>query len=556
MTLPTSGPLSLSQVNTENGYATATVVSLNDSAVRSLAGKLTGQIGFNDLLGKSNDGIVASYYFNGSNNGIRMANSTNLNFGTGDFTIEFWMKANNTQTQYSTIVDSSTNNTGTAIVIGQGLGTTGKLNFSAQRGISSTLTSANTITDNTWHHIACVKFANTGFLFVDGKREANTANGAWSVVTNAYFSDGNIGRSRFGSGDGDDNTYTGWLSNFRVAKRAIYTTTFTPPNRVLAPIPDTQLLTVRNTTVVDDSGNNLSLVSNTVFPTLVLDTVPPISATYPVTIASDIANANVYNLAKSAGWDANNGLVVATVNSGVTVSSASTGAYAMEIDGGFWGGVKLVNNGTIVGRGGNAGGGGSAPAYNYGSAGGGGNPGGPGLFVGRPTILKNAGRISGGGGGGGGGGATGGQYYYSYTYSYTAYAGYGSLTYSYRAYATAYATVYYTDGGGGGGGGIGGSNGGAAGGAGSSNYPVNGAAGSGGTVSAQGAGGAGGSNGYTAGSGGAGGAYGSGGGGGSTGNGNVFNAGAGAAGAAGSAIVGYSKISIQSIGTINGATSG
>ena len=89
MTLPSSGPLSLSQVNTENGYASATVVSLNDSAVRSLAGKLSGQIGFNDLLGKSNDGIVASYYFNGSNNGIRIATSNTLSLGTNDFTIEF-----------------------------------------------------------------------------------------------------------------------------------------------------------------------------------------------------------------------------------------------------------------------------------------------------------------------------------------------------------------------------------------------------------------------------------------------------------------------------------
>jgi hypothetical protein len=553
MTLPTSGPLSLSQVNTENGYATATIVSLNDSAVRSLAGKLSGQIAFSDLLGKSNDGIVASYYFNGSNNGIRMANNTNLNFGTGDFTVEFWMKANTQNTLYPTITSATADNSGTMLRINP---VTGRLSFDAEVAQFSTLETANTVTDNAWHHIACVKFNNKGFLFLDGRIEANTANGAWSVITNASLSDGTIGRGRTTDGNNDNDLFQGWLSNFRVAKRAIYTNTFTPPNRVLAPIPNTQLLTVRNTTVVDDSGNNLLLVANTSFPTLVLDTVPPISATYPVTIASNIANANVYNLAKTAGWDANNGLVVVTVNSGVTVSSASTGSYAMEIDGGFWGGLKLVNNGTIVGRGGNAGGGGSAPAYNSATAGGGGNPGGPALFVGRPTILKNAGRIAGGGGGGGGGGATGGQYYYSYYYTYQVAARSQYGTYYYTVGATGYATVYYTDGGGGGGGGIGGSTGGAAGTAGSSTYPVNGTAGSSGTVSAQGAGGAGGSNGYTAGSGGAGGAYGSSGGGGSTGNGNVINAGAGAAGAAGAAIVGYSKISIQSIGTINGATSG
>lgn len=557
MTLPTSGPLSLSQVNTENGYATATVVSLNDSAVRSLAGKLSGQIGFNDLLGKSNDGIVASYYFNGANNGVRIANTNILNFGSNDFTFEFWMKANTAQNQNSIILSSSTDNTGTKLEIDP----TGKLTFDAQVNLNSQLITANTVTDNTWHHIACVKFNNKGYLFRDGRLEANTANGAWSIMTNVTLSDGNIGRGRYDTGNNSTDLFTGWLSNFRVARRAIYTTPFTVPNRVLAPVPNTQLLTVRNTTVIDDSGNNLTLVANTLFPTLTLDTVPPISATYPVTIASDISNANVYNLAVAAGWDANNGLVVVTVNSGVTVSSTSTGQYAMTIDGGFWGGVKLKNDGTIVGRGGDAGAGGTAPAYNYGYAGGGGNPGGPGLFVGRPTILKNAGRISGGGGGGGGGGASGGQYYYSYYYTYTAAArdSYYGGVYYYTAGATGYATVYYTEGGGGGGGGIGGSAGGAAGTAGSSNYPSNGTAGSGGTVSAQGAGAPSGGNPaayYLSGAGGSGGTYGSSGGGGGVGNANVFNASGGAAGAAGTAIQGYSKISIQSVGTINGATSG
>jgi hypothetical protein len=555
MTLPSSGPLSFSQVNTENGYATATIVSLNDSAVRSLAGKLSGQIAFSDLLGKSNDGIVASYYFNGANNGIRMSSNNNLFFGSNDFTFEFWMKANTNQNQNSIILSSSTNNTGTNLAIAAN----GKFIFDPQANQNSRLISANTVTDNTWHHMACVKYGNNGYLFRDGRLEANTSSNGWSNIINVTLSDGNIGRGRANTGNNSNDLFTGWLSNLRVANRALYTAPFTPPNRVLAPIPNTQLLTVRNTTVVDDSGNNLPLVANTVFPTLTLDTVPPISATYPVTIASDIANANVYNLAVAAGWDANNGLVVATINSGVTISSASTGAYAMTIDGGFWGGVKLVNNGTIVGRGGDAGGGGSAPAYSSGYAGGGGNPGGPGLYVGRPTTLKNAGLIAGGGGGGGGGGSTGGQYNYSYPVAYTAYSGYGSNQYSYTAYYTAYASAYYTDGGGGGGGGIGGSAGGAAGTAGSSTYPANASAGSGGTISAAGSGGAGGGTSptyYVGGSGGAGGTYGSSGGGGGTGNGNVFTAAGGAGGVAGSAIVGYSKINIQSIGTVNGPTSG
>lgn len=53
MPLPSSGPLSLSQVNVELGKASTAPVSLNDADVRTLAGKPSGAISFADLLGKS-----------------------------------------------------------------------------------------------------------------------------------------------------------------------------------------------------------------------------------------------------------------------------------------------------------------------------------------------------------------------------------------------------------------------------------------------------------------------------------------------------------------------
>lgn len=53
MTLPSSGTISMSQVDVELGYSSSATISLNDTAVRTLFGKSSGTISMSDGYGKS-----------------------------------------------------------------------------------------------------------------------------------------------------------------------------------------------------------------------------------------------------------------------------------------------------------------------------------------------------------------------------------------------------------------------------------------------------------------------------------------------------------------------
>lgn len=128
------------------------------------------------------------------------------------------------------------------------------------------------------------------------------------------------------------------------------------------------------------------------------------SNVFAFTISSTQVNANLRSLAVAAGWDQSTA-VEATIGSGVNIngSVAANSTAALTINGSWPGGVTLINNGSIVGRGGTGG----AASMNFPS-----NPGGAGgraLSASVAVTIDNQGTIAGGGGGG-----SAGARYYSY----------------------------------------------------------------------------------------------------------------------------------------------
>ena len=127
---------------------------------------------------------------------------------------------------------------------------------------------------------------------------------------------------------------------------------------------------------------------------------------YIIIISSDTSD---YNLATAIGNPVTAKKIRLTINPGVVVSSTNTGSPAFDT-GSLPGGstLKIVNNGTIVGKGGDGGHGadGAFTGTPYAFIGEAGFPGGNAMSISIPVVVDNTnGYIYGGGGGGGGGGS-------------------------------------------------------------------------------------------------------------------------------------------------------
>lgn len=124
---------------------------------------------------------------------------------------------------------------------------------------------------------------------------------------------------------------------------------------------------------------------------------------FEFTITSDLTNVDLYNFAIANGWNQTDEAII-TVDSSVRIygDTATDSTPAMLISGSWPSGLTLINNGYIIGRGGNGGNGASAE---FGGSGTNGQMGGTAIwaevFV---NIDNSSGTIAGGGGGGGGGG--------------------------------------------------------------------------------------------------------------------------------------------------------
>ena len=204
--------------------------------------------------GESIDDTARSVDFDGTSDYLSTASSSDLTLGTGDFTVECWMKWDSEPAwnQLQGAYQISTNSNGVdgtyAQTPGVGYYDT-KWKIYGGGGSGFVESAANEITPGVWYHVAHVRASSVSKLYLNGV-EIVSMNDSYNY-TGTYMAIGAVTASS-GSTDGS-------ISNMRVVKgTALYTSSFRPPTKPLTNISGTSILCC----------NNSSTTGKTVGPTL------------------------------------------------------------------------------------------------------------------------------------------------------------------------------------------------------------------------------------------------------------------------------------------------
>jgi hypothetical protein len=183
-----------------------------------------------------------NYFSFATPDALRPSATTISNFGTGAFTIEFWVNFQNTNAAGFYYGGAS----GSAYI--------DYFSGSLRLGISGgsvPISYAFTPAVGTWYHVAFVRSSTTDTLYVNGTSVATGSD------SQNYPSDSG---PYVGSWSGASYTGAAYMSNFRVVKgTAVYTANFTPTTTPLTAISGTSLLTCQSNRFIDNSTNAFAI---------------------------------------------------------------------------------------------------------------------------------------------------------------------------------------------------------------------------------------------------------------------------------------------------------
>ncbi len=163
----------------------------------------------------------ASGLFDGNGDYLTLADSDDWNFGSGDFTIDFWIMTTGAVGDWRGVIaqgDDPYNGNWMFLMIPQYSTNSAYFVFSSKAdGNVNVITwyiDNTPWTDNIWHHIAIVRSGNTWYFFIDGISKTITLSyGAWACTLPDVAKVLDIGYTPLSGG----HLY-GWIDELRISK--------------------------------------------------------------------------------------------------------------------------------------------------------------------------------------------------------------------------------------------------------------------------------------------------------------------------------------------------
>lgn len=197
---------------------------------------------------------TGSVQFDGGSSHLRLANTVDFDFATGNFTIEMWFY----QTSNASRQDLTGNYVGASNGWGVGTNYDNTNDIIFYHGNTIIINTSTIYSLNTWNHLSVCRDSGTLRLFMNGNLITSVSD-TTNISSTRDLRIGGVPTSL----DTFQLPFQGHISNLRILKgTALYTKNFTPPTRELTVIPNTVLLCCQSTTRANEERTGKTITVN------------------------------------------------------------------------------------------------------------------------------------------------------------------------------------------------------------------------------------------------------------------------------------------------------
>jgi hypothetical protein len=186
----------------------------------------------------ADDGV--GYYFDGTGDYLSVPDHADFDFGSDNFTVEYWLKFANLTPGAAGIHISQGNYRGAYLPYFGGSSPNITMAYYLSTGSGWDIasgTTGGTISDTNWHHIAISRSGSNIRLFLDGVNETTITSAA-----SIYYASEGLSIGCWWSTDSIEGAADGYFDEIRISDTARYTTGFTPSSTQFTSDANTLLL--------------------------------------------------------------------------------------------------------------------------------------------------------------------------------------------------------------------------------------------------------------------------------------------------------------------------